>query len=336
MPRSTVTIRDVAQHAGVSHQTVSRVINGVERVNPETRQKVETAITELGYSPNAIARFMAKGRTGTLACFAPNLTDYTFASLIEGAQKEAREKGYFLLSASAPDEAIFAGLIEQFVTSHHCEGVMVINPYADGRYELLPADFPLVLAGARPRENSTNSVALDDVAVGRQATQHLLDLGHRRIGMVTGPMAEDCAQDRAAGFEMTLRAADLEPDPALIIEGNWLAPSGYDALMQLAAAGDLPTAIFAQNDQMALGLLRAAREHGLALPEALSVIGVDDIPLVSYFDPPLTTIRQDFEAIGREATRLLIRAIEQPTAPHQHRLLAAELVKRRSTVHHDQ
>lgn len=209
---------------------------------------------------------------------------------------------------------------------------MVINPYADGRHELLPADFPVVLAGARPRENATNSVALDDVAVGRQATQHLLDLGHRRIGMITGPMAEDCSQDRAQGFEMTLRSVGLEPDPALIIEGNWLAPSGYDALMQLAAAGDLPAAIFAQNDQMALGLLRAAREHGLNLPHDLSVIGVDDIPLVSYFDPPLTTIRQDFEQIGREATRLLIRTIEQPTAPRQQRLLPAQLVRRRSTA----
>lgn len=332
MPRSTVTIRDVAQHAGVSHQTVSRVINGIERVNPETRQKVETAITELGYSPNAIARFMAKGRTGTLACFAPNLTDFTFANLIEGAQKEAREQGYFLLSASAPDEATFGDLLEQFVTSHHCEGLMVINPYADGRHELLPADFPLVLAGARPRENALNSVALDDVAVGRQAAQHLLDLGHRRIGMVTGPLAEDCSQDRLQGFEMCLQAADLPPEPELIIEGNWLAPSGYDAFMQLAAAGDLPTAIFVQNDQMALGLLRAAREHGLHLPDDLSVIGVDDIPLVSYFDPPLTTIRQDFEQIGREATRLLIRAIRQPEAQAQHRQLPAQLVKRRSTV----
>lgn len=332
MPRSPVTIRDVAQHAGVSHQTVSRVINGVERVNPETRQKVENAIAELGYSPNAIARFMAKGRTGTLACFAPNLTDFTFANLIEGAQKEAREQGYFLLSASAPDEVTFGDLLEQFVTSHHCEGLMVINPYADGRHELLPADFPLVLAGARPRENALNSVALDDVAVGRQATQHLLDLGHRRIGMVTGPLTEDCSQDRLQGFEMCLQEAGLTPEPELIIEGNWLAPSGHDAFMQLAAAGDLPTAIFVQNDQMALGLLRAAREHGLRLPDDLSVIGVDDIPLVSYFDPPLTTIRQDFEQIGREATRLLIRAIRQPEAQAQHRQLPAQLVKRRSTV----
>jgi LacI family repressor for deo operon, udp, cdd, tsx, nupC, and nupG len=222
--------------------------------------------------------------------------------------------------------------LEQFVTSHHCEGLMVINPYADGRHELLPADFPLVLAGARPRENALNSVALDDVAVGRQATQHLLDLGHRRIGMVTGPLAEDCSQDRRQGFEMCLQEAGLIPEPELIIEGNWLAPSGYDAFMQFAAAGNLPTAIFAQNDQMALGLLRAAREHGLHLPGDLSVIGVDDIPLVSYFDPPLTTIRQDFEQIGREATRLLIRTIRQPEAPAQQHQLPAQLVKRRSTT----
>lgn len=332
MARTTVTIRDVAAHAGVSHQTVSRVINGSERVNPDTRARVEAAIAELGFSPNAIARFMAKGRTGTLACIAPNLTDYTFAGIIEGAQREARQHGYFLLSASAPTAEIFADLINQLITSRRTEGIMVINPYADDRYTHLPADFPTVFAGARPREDAADSVALDDEKVGRSATQHLLNLNHRQIGMITGPMSEDCSQDRSLGYESALREASLEPDPQWVIEGDWSARSGYDAMMQFAQAGQLPTAIFAQNDQMAVGCLRAARELRVNVPDQLSVIGVDDIPLAAYFEPPLTTLRQDFYAIGREAAKLLVRAVENPEIPRQHLRLPAELLVRRSTA----
>lgn len=332
MYRSRVTIRDVAAEAGVSHQTVSRVINGNERVTPETRARVEAAIDRLAYQPNAIARSMARGRTGILACIAPNLTDYTFASLIDGAETAAREKGYFLLSASARDEATFAALMEELVTSSRVEGIIVINPYADGRYMHLPADFPTVFAGARPRENATNSVSLDDVTAARTATRHLLELGHRRIGVITGPLAEDCSQDRCQGYEEALREIGLDSDPALTIAGDWSVRSGYDALMQFAQMGSLPTAIFAQNDLMGAGVLRAARDLGLQVPQQLSVIGVDDIPLAAYFAPPLTTLRQDFAAIGREAGFFLIDAIQKEAqAPRQMRL-PAQLIQRQSTM----
>ena len=150
MARSRITIRDVAARAGVSHQTVSRVINQSERVRPTTRSRVEKAIADLEYRPNAIARYMAKGRTGTLACFAPNLTDYTFASLIDGAETEARRQGYYLLSASAYDEETFISLVDELVNSRRVEGIMVINPYADLRHKHLPPAYPIVFAGARP------------------------------------------------------------------------------------------------------------------------------------------------------------------------------------------
>jgi DNA-binding LacI/PurR family transcriptional regulator len=331
MTRSRVTIRDVAAHAGVSHQTVSRVMNGTDYVTPETTARVRQAIADLDYQPNAIARSMARGRTGLLGCIAPNLTDYTFASIIDGADTEMRRHGYFLLSASAGDGAAFATLIDELVNGRRVEGLIVINPYADERHTHLPTDFPIVFAGARPREELTYSVALDDVAAARQATQHLLDLGHRRLAQITGPLAEDCSQDRREGFYQALQAANLTPDPTLEIEGNWSAHSGYQALQQLAQHGPLPTAIFAQNDQMAAGALRAARDLGLTIPEQLSIIGVDDIPMAAYFSPPLTTMRQDFQAIGHEAARLLLGAIEKPDAPQQQLLISANLVLRRST-----
>lgn len=342
MPRSHVTIRDVARHAGVSHQTVSRVINGSTHVSPETLNRVEASISELGYSPNAIARFMATGRTGVLVCLAPNLTDYTFASIIESAQGAAREQGYFLMSASAASEKIFGEMMQQFVASQHTEGIMVINPYADGRYQLLPTNFPIVFAGARPREEAVSSVALDDFKIAFMATQHLIGLGHQHIALITGPMTEDCSQDRFNGYQSAMQEAHLDPEEFPIIEGNWSPTSGYDAFMHLLQEGQRPTAVFAQNDQMAIGVMRAAREIGIPLPEKLSIIGIDDIPLAAYLDPPLTTIRQDFSRIGRDAAHLLINAIENhtrkqntlssPSYAPQHLKLPAELICRRSTV----
>ena len=329
--KSSVTIRDVAAKAGVSHQTVSRVINDSDRVLPETRAKVEAAIAELDYSPNAIARSMAKGRTGILACIAPNLTDYTFASLISGAEIEVRKHGYFLLSASAPDGDTFAALIDELVSSRRAEAIMVFNPYADDRHQYLPADFPVVFAGARPRDDAMNSVALDDVSVGFDATQHLLNLGHTNIGMVTGPLEEDCAQDRCQGFNNALAKKNIAMQPEFTIEGDWSAKSGYDALMAFAELGNMPSAIVAQNDLMAVGMLRAARDMGIAIPDQLSIIGIDDIPMAAYSAPPLTTIKQDFLMIGQEAAKLLIRSVEEPDAPLQHLVLPAEMVTRRST-----
>ncbi len=292
---------------------------------------MEAAIAELDFRPNAIARFMATGSTRTFTCLAPNLTDYTFARIIEGAEHEARRAGYYLLSASAADEDAFATLVDQLVDSQRTEGLLVINPYADGRHHHLPDDVPTVFVGARPREEAVDSVALDDEGAARIATEHLLSLGHRRIATICGPMSEDCSQDRLAGYQAALAAAGLTIDSDLIVEGDWSATSGHEAFQRLVRLPEPPTAIFAQNDRMAIGVLRAAREAGLHVPDDLAVIGVDDMPLASYFDPPLTTMRQDLVEIGCQAAHLLIRAVENPGAERQHLRLPAELIVREST-----
>lgn len=332
MAKSRVTIRDVAAHAGVSHQTVSRVINGSERVLPQTRERVLAAIDELGYHPNALARSMARGTSHTIACLSPNLTDFTFASLINGAETESRKHSYFWLSSSVPDLDSFVPLINDLVTSRRVDGLLIINPYADERHTKLPDGFPVAFVGARPREGGINSVALEDDVVGYEATRHLLALGHREIAMITGPMSEDAAQDRFQGYERALEEAGIAPAAQQVVEGDWSAQSGHDALMEFASSGTLPSAIFAQNDLMAAGALRAARDLGLKVPGELSVIGVDDIPLAEFLEPPLTTFRQDFQLIGREAARLLIQSIDQPDAPSRQLRLPAELIVRRSTA----
>ncbi|MCJ7436006.1 MAG: LacI family transcriptional regulator [Anaerolineales bacterium] len=331
MPKSHPTIRDVAHQAGVSHQTVSRVINGSEGVLPETRALVEAAIEQMGYRPSAIARSMARGQTRTLACISPNLTDYTFASVIEGAEVEARQHGYFMLSSSASDPESFRELVDELVGHRRVDGLIVINPYADERFEYIPKDFPLVFVGASAHEKNICSVSLDDEKVAYEATRHLITLGHTTIALITGPMEEDCSRDRTEGYRRALQESGIALDESMIIEGDWSATSGQGALLSFVEQGRVPTAIFAQNDRMAMGVLRAARDANINVPAQLAVIGVDDMPLSSYFDPPLTTMRQDMPRIGQEATRMLLDIIHKK-GPTVHDLkLPAQLVVRRST-----
>lgn len=331
MQNSHPTLRDVARLAGVSHQTVSRVINGSEDVLPETRANVEAAIKQLGYRPNAIARSMARGQTHTLACISPNLTDYTFASVIEGAETEARQHDYFLLSSSATDPEAFHALVDELVGHRRVDGLIVINPYSDDRFQHIPEKFPVVFVGAQSHEQKISSVCLDDEKVAYEATRHLISLGHTDIALVTGPMEEDCSLDRTEGYRRALQEAGIPFDNAKIIEGDWSATSGQDALLSFVEQGRVPTAVFAQNDRMAMGVLRAARDVNIKVPTQLAVIGVDDMPLSSYFDPPLTTMRQDMPRIGQEATRMLLDIVQKKNTDQREVKLSAQLVVRQST-----
>ncbi|MBI3176119.1 MAG: LacI family DNA-binding transcriptional regulator [Chloroflexi bacterium] len=331
MSNSRPTIRDVARQAGVSHQTVSRVINGSADVLPETRALVEAAIEQMGYRPSAIARSMARGQTHTLACISPNLTDFTFASVIEGAEMEARQHDYFMLSSSAADPQAFRALVDELVGHSRVDGLIVINPYADERFEYIPQNFPLVFVGARSHDSNISSVSLDDEKVAYEATRHLLSQGHTRIALVTGPMEEDCSQDRAEGYARALHEAGLPVDKSMIVEGDWTATSGQDALLSFAEQGRVPSAVFAQNDRMAMGVMHAARDMNIHVPNQLAVIGVDDMPLASYFDPPLTTMRQDIPRIGQEAARMLVDILQGRNSTPRQLKLTAQLVVRQST-----
>jgi DNA-binding LacI/PurR family transcriptional regulator len=324
------TIRDVAAQAGVSRQTVSRVINGDSRVAAATRAEVERVIAEVGFRPNIIARSMSRGRAHTLACLAPNLSDYTFARIIEGAEAEARLHGYFLLSSSAPDVEAFAALIDQLVLHRRVDGVMVINPYVDDRHNHLAESSPTSFIGAHSRDPHIGSVSLAEGEAARVASRHLLELGHRRITVIHGPLAEESAQERLAGCLSTLREANAEPE--LVAGGDWSAASGYAAMNTFLATGRPFSALFAHNDRMAIGALRALREAGRRTPDEVAVIGFDDIPFAAYSDPPLTTMRQDMWQIGAVAVRQLIRAVEQPEHAPEHLNQHAELIVRQSTA----
>ena len=329
--QSGVTIRDVAALAGVSHQTVSRVINKQERVSDETRQRVETAIAELGYQPNAIARSMARGRTFTLACISPNLTDFTYASIIEGAESEVRQHGYFLLTASAPDGDTFSTLVNQLLASRRTEGLLVITPVIESHHIQLPKNVSVVFVGSNPGQEWAASVNLDDENAGYMATGHLIQLGHRRVAHITGPLKEESSRNRWKGYQAALRSSGIAYSQEFVCEGDWSATSGFQAVQHFFRNGINFNAIFAQNDRMAVGAIRALRDAGKLIPQDVSVIGVDDMPLASYFDPPLTTIQQDTTLMGRLAANLLIEDIEQKDKVCEHPLVEPKLIIRQST-----
>jgi DNA-binding LacI/PurR family transcriptional regulator len=312
---------------------VSRVINDKGEVSPETRARVLEAIEELGYRPNAVARSMVAGRTHTLGCISPNLTDYTFASMIEGAQAEARRLGYFILTGSAGAEAEVKPLLEEML-NRRVDGFLILNPRVDSRFRhflpLVEKGTPVVYLKNTPNGAAVSSVCCNDREGGYLATRYLLDLGHTAIATILGPHYEECTSDRLAGYRQALADAGLVPEPRLVAGGDWSARSGYRATQHLLAAGLPFTSIFVQNDTMAVGAIRALREAGHAVPGDVSIIGYDDIPLASFFDPPLTTIRQPTEEFGQRAAQSLIEAIHDPGRPPEQIWLRAQLIERAS------
>jgi len=327
------TIKDVAALAQVSRQTVSRVINNKPEVSPATRARVSAIIEQLQYRPNAAARSMVSGRSCMLGCISPNFSDSTFANIIESALQEARRMGYYLLTGSAPTPDDARLLLDEMLL-RQVDGLLVLNARTDYRYRhltpLIEQGLALVYVGSTSGGEKVSYVRCDDLDGGRQATRHLIDLGHTAIATITGPRDEECVQDRLDGYLQAMAEAGLERDSLPAVTGDWSAESGYEATRKLLNVGRPITAIFAQNDLMAIGAIRALREAGYQVPADISVIGFDDIPLISFIDPPLTTIRQPMEELGRRAAQLLVQRIDSPDRPPEQALIRAQLIERAS------
>jgi DNA-binding LacI/PurR family transcriptional regulator len=309
-----ITIADIARMAGVSKQTVSRVINDKPDVAPQTRERIKVIIKSMGYSPDPIARSM-KGSTHTLGCITPNLSDFNFSSIVQAAQTEARSHGFLIFSGSAPSEIDVLPLMNEMM-ARRVDGFLVINPRDDLRYRhflpLIEAKVPVVYIKNSPHDEPVSAVCMDDFSGGLMATQYLASLGHTSIVTILGPENEECTRDRLGGYRKGLGGAGLQEDQRLIIQGDWTAESGKMAVKKLLDYQVDFTAIFAQNDRMALGAMQILREKGLRIPEDISVIGYDDLPLTAYFTPPLTTIRQPIKKFGQIGAQLLIETINKP------------------------
>lgn len=302
---------DVAQAAGVSHQTVSRVLNGHPNVKPTTRERVLAAIRELGYRPNVAARTLVTRRTRTLGVISFSTTLYGPAMMLHGVEQAAKDLDYLVTVAALPalDRRSVLDAVER-LRGQAVEGLIVIAPQRTvvNALSLTTTDIPLVAVGCGAYSNHA-SVTVNNQSGAARATELLLDLGHRTVHHVAGPRTWLDAQEREAGWRSALEARGVtivEP----VYGGDWSARSGYELGRELAGrvrdTVDPVTALFCANDHMALGVLRAVQEAGLRVPEDLSVIGFDDIPEAEYFGPPLTTIRQDFDELGRRALATLI------------------------------
>lgn len=306
-PRSA----DVARLAGVSRKTVSRVLNNEPYVSDESRRRVLAAAEELGYRLNHAARALASGRTRSIGVVALGTAGYGTASLLVGIEQAVRDAGYALRVVNTPDgnpESIVGAvnsLLEQGV-----DGIVVSEPIVEGEVPL-GVDVPVLFIGAPPAFTAarTLTVGVGAHQLARAATEHLLDLGHSTVHHLAGPRRWYATKDRIEGWRAALAARDAHEPP--VLNGDWSAASGYAAGRELASESSV-TAVFAAGDEMAIGLIHALREAGRRVPEDVSVVGLDGNPVFAYVSPPLTTVRQPFEAASREGIRLLLHAIEKP------------------------
>jgi DNA-binding LacI/PurR family transcriptional regulator len=322
---------DVAKLAGVSQQTVSRVLNGSAAVRAETRQRVEAAMQHLDYRPSSFARALVTGRSRTLGVVSFDTTLYGPASTLVGIERAAHDKGYFTSNVSLQSlhRTSVLSAVDR-LRAQGVDGILIIAPQEAAAEALLhvPADLPVVAVEAGPDE-AVPVVAVDQFAGAVSATRHLLELGHRTVWHVAGPADWLEAQQRLDGWRTTLEEAGADVPPHLV--GDWSARSGYELGRRLLTLPDV-TAIFIANDQMALGLLRSLHEHGRAVPGDVSVVGFDDIPEAPYFTPPLTTVRQDFTAVGRQSLLRLLLEMESGTRSSARETVAPELIVRASTA----
>jgi DNA-binding LacI/PurR family transcriptional regulator len=298
---------DVARLAGVSHQTVSRVLNEHPNVRPQTRETVLAAISELGYRPNAAARTLVTRRTRTIGVISFDTTLFGPASMLYAIEGAAQET-YFvaITSLQSLDRSSVVEAMDRFV-GQGVDGIIVIAPLTYGLAALsdCAGDIPLIAVGCGTSAQLT-SLAVDNVEGGALATRYLLELGHETVHHIAGPASWLDAYERIAGWRMALQEAQA-PEPALF-SGDWSSASGYEIGNQIAADRSV-TAVFCANDPMALGMLRALSEHGRRVPGDVSVVGYDDVPDSAYFLPPLTTVRQNFGELGRRALDALVDLI---------------------------
>jgi DNA-binding LacI/PurR family transcriptional regulator len=321
---------DVARLAGVSHQTVSRVLNEHPNVRPLTRDRVLAAIRELAYRPNAAARTLVTRRTHTFGVITADTMLYGPTSMLYGFERAAHDS-YFVSVASLPalDRRSMLDAVDRFL-GQGIEGIVVIATVDTAVAALghVPPEVPLVAVGCGTRASVT-SVAIDNVAGAAAATRYLLGLGHQSVFHVAGPANCLDARERAEGWRQALRETGAN-EPALLV-GDWSASSGYRLGTQLADDPGL-TAVFCGNDTMALGVIRALAERGLRVPEDVSIIGFDDVPEAGYYRPPLTTVRQDFGEVGRRALSTLVDRMSGAIPAGPRVRVAPELIIRASAA----
>lgn len=326
------TIIDVAKAAGVSIATVSRVLSQPGRVSEQTRQRVMDEIDRLGYKPNVVARALRTHKAAKILVTVPDISNPFFASVIRGAEEVARDADYAVVLGDTRHDPALENQYAQMVGRREVDGMIFLGHRLPDSVHALVMD----RAGAVPVVNGCEysqdlivpSVHIDNAAAGRDAMLHLIGLGHRAMGIITGPLVGPISRDRLAGARAVAADHGLS-DQLRVLEGDFSAGSGFDNTAALLEQG--VTALFCFSDEMAMGAIGAIRASGRSCPDHVSVIGFDDIAISSFFEPPLTTVVQPKEAIGREAMKMLLDILGGRDIAVAHLTLPHELVVRGST-----
>ena len=333
-----VNLKDVARLAGVSAAAASMALSGSSRVSAETKVTVAAAAAKLRYVPHSAGRALRSQRVNAIAVVLPHSSQHVFShptltALLEGIVSVAAEHDLTTILSTSRSEADEASAYRRLLQGRVADGVVVASAAtADANIiELAGSGYPIVIVGRAPHLPRAATVCLDDCRGGELATRHLLAAhGVRRIVHISGPLGHQSSQDKLAGYRAALMARAIAPDPSLEIEGDYSDVSGAQAVERLLAQGTPFEAIFAANDQMALGARDALRAHGMAVPGDVPLVGYDDIPLARYVEPALTTVQGDMTAVGSAAARRLLALIGGQEPDELSTLLSTDLVVRHS------
>jgi LacI family transcriptional regulator, repressor for deo operon, udp, cdd, tsx, nupC, and nupG len=337
LTRKPPTIQDVARHANVSAATVSRVLSSPEKVSEAARQRVFEAVRETGYTINQAARSLRLRAARTILIALPDIGNPFYSTILQSVIGAASARGYSVLVAARLGEDPNRWLTD-YLVSNRADGLLVfdgsLNTAALHAIAEEGRPLPLIAAYDELPDPQINSVITDNRAAAHRAVRHLIDYGHRRIAHVAGPSRNASPNERWVGFHEAMAAAGLDVRPEWVIQGDYTMPSGVAAAELLAALPERPTAAFVANDEMCIGFISRMRELGIDCPRDISVIGFDDIAVSRHFAPPLTTMHQPREEIGRIATDALIDIIEGTRTDNEplHVVLTSQLIVRASTA----
>ena len=330
------TIREVAEKAGVSPTTVSHVVNKTRYVSEDVRLRVQAAMRELNYRPNALARSLRRGETLTIGLILPDSANPFFAEIGRAIEAAAFACGYSVILCNTENDIEKERLYTEVLENKQVDGLIFVASGEDREAisQILSNGLPLVVVDRDMGSLELDTVITDNLSGGRLATQHLLSLGHRLIGCLTGPSNITPSAERVTGYRAAMEEAGLPVDEVLLVRGDFHPHSGYAGALELLQGDPRPTAIFACNDLMAIGVIRAAAQLGLQIPEQLAVIGFDEIELSAYTTPPLTSVSQPKQEIGQLAVTLLLERIQDPSLNPRRNVLSPRLVVRESTRRH--
>ena len=335
-------MKEVAARAGVSTATVSRAMSQPDRVSAEVRQRIKAAIIELGYTLNTAARSLRRNDTGIVIVVVPDIGNTFFSILLKGIEKKARELGYAVLIVDANDDATQEHTAASQLQMRRADGAIVLNgrkvgggaeaAFGDSKHASGGTFVPVIAISERVPGGTVPLVGIDNVAAARAAVSYLAEQGHRAIAHVTGPLGNPLTEDRVSGYRLALQDAGIAFDPGYVVAGDFTVASGQHAGRVLLGRAPRPTAVFASNDAMAIGIIAECRANGIAVPEALSVAGFDDVEMAAVFNPSITTVRQPRYEMGRVAMTMLAEAIKSGRIPKEDVLLATEFVVRDSVA----